>query len=171
MNINIFLSIVIVGLSMIYFLFKPMDLEKTNNKEMPQFSLEKFTIYELNQNGLITKMTGDNALRYSDRYVINSIDYTDNSEEYKTNMKADSGLYKSDTVYLTGNVRLNRDDGLSFFSQKLTYDKIKYIAKTDVKYTAYMGQNYITGDSAIVDNKKQKVKSKHIYAVYDLERE
>jgi LPS export ABC transporter protein LptC len=158
-----------VGLSMIYFFFKPMNLKQTQDKEIPQFSLEKFTLNELDQNGLVTKMNGDDAIRYNDRYVVSNIDYTDNSKDFLTNMKAKNGLYKKDVVYLDGDVNFQRDDGLKFFSQKATYKKKIDVAYTNVEYIAYMGENYITGESAVIDNRKNTIKSKNIYAVYNLE--
>ena len=169
MNINIFLSIVLVGLSMIYFFFKPMNLKQTEDKEIPQFSLEEFILYEFDQNGLMTKMKGEKGISYSDRYVVENIDYTDNSEDFLTNMKAKHGLYKRDVVYLKGDVKLNRDDGLRFFSQKVKYDKNKEIASTDVEYVSYMGENYIKGKNAVLDNQNKTIISKTIYAVYNLE--
>jgi LPS export ABC transporter protein LptC len=146
-----------------------MNLKQTDGKEMPQFSLEIFTLHELNQNGLVTRMDGDDAIRYDNRYVVKNIDYTDNSREFLVNMKAKKGLYKNDVVYLNGDVKLHRDDGLRFFSQKLTYNKVKDIAHTNVEYVAYMGENYITGKKVSFNNKKSTVKSKKIYAVYNLE--
>lgn len=171
MNINIFLSIVFVGLSMIFFLFEPMNLKETDDKEIPQFSLKNFSMFELSKEGLITKMLGENAMRYLDRYIVENIDYTDNSKEFKTNMKANNGLYKDDIVYLNGSVQLKRDDGLSFFSQKLTYNKVKDIAYTDVEYTAYMGKNYIIGQKVSINNNKATINSKQISAVYNLKEE
>ena len=156
---------------MIYFLFEPMDLKQSDDKEMPQFSLDTFTLYELDKKGLLAKMDGTDAFRYDNRYVVNNIDYTDSSKDLLTNMKAKNGVYKNDVVYLSGDVKLYRDDGLRFFSQKLTYNKIKDTARTDVKYVAYMGENYITGDKVLLNNKKNTVSSKHIYAVYNLEEE
>ena len=169
MNINIFLSIVMIGLSMIYFFFKPMNLKQTKDKEIPQFSLVNFTLNELDTNGLVTKMNGDKGIRYNDRYVVKNIDYTDNSKDFLSNMKAKNGLYKKDVVYLDGDVKFKRDDGLRFFSQKATYKKNKDIASTSVEYIAYIGENYIAGDSVLFDNKNNTIKSKNIYAVYNLE--
>lgn len=169
MNINIFLSIVMVGLSMIYFLFKPMNLKQTQDKEIAQFSLEKFTLNELDKNSMVTKMNGDEGIRYNDRYVVKNIDYTDNSKEFLSNMKAKNGLYKEDIVYLSGDVNFKREDGVRFFSQKATYNKRIDVASSNVKYVAYLGQNYVTGDSVTLDNKNNKIKSKNIYAVYNLE--
>jgi LPS export ABC transporter protein LptC len=160
-----------IALSMIYFLFEPMNLKQTKDQEVPQFSLEKFTMHELDQNGLITKMDGESALRYTNRYVVDDIDYTDNSKEFLTNMKAKKGIYKNNIVYLSGDVKLLRDDGVKFFSQKLTYNKVKDTAYNDVEYIAYMGPNSVKGKSVFFDNKKGLIRSKDIDAVYKLEEE
>lgn len=169
MNLNIFLSIVIIALSMIYFLFEPMNIKKIDSKDIPQFSLGRFTLKELDKTGLVSMMHGDKAIRYSDRYEVYNIDFTDNSKKYLSNMKAKKGLYKRDVVYLNGDVELKRDDGLSFFSQKAKYDKKRDIVSTDTNYTAFMDKNRINGSSVILDNKKDTMKSKKIYIVYDLE--
>jgi len=168
-NINIFLSIVMIGLSMIYLFFEPMNLKESNDKEIAQFSLGEFVLHELDTNGLATRMNGDKAVRYTNRYEVYNIDFTDNSKEFLTNMKAKKGLYKTDVVYLNGDVKLVRDDGLRFFSQKAKYDKNKDIASTDTKFIAYMNENYISGSSAIFDNKNKTIKSKNIYTTYNIE--
>lgn len=160
-----------IGLSMIYFFFKPMDLKQTQEKEMAQFSLEKFTLSELSQDGLTTKMDGSSAVRYSDRYIVNDIEFTDNSKEFLASMKAKKGLYKGDVVHLEGDVSFQRDDGLRFFSQNVVYNNKKDILYTDVEYIAYIGESYITGTKISFDNNKGTIKSKKIYAVYNLEKE
>ncbi|MCW8839298.1 MAG: LPS export ABC transporter periplasmic protein LptC [Thiovulaceae bacterium] len=169
MNINIFLFIVMIGLSMIYFLFKPMNFKQTQDKEIAQFSLTNFTLNELDKSGLITKMNGDEAIRYNDRYLVENINYTDNTKEFLANMKAKKGLYKKNIVYLNGDVKFKREDGVRFFSQKATYNKNTDVASSDVEYVAYIGENYVTGDSVTLDNKNNIIKSKNIYAIYNLE--
>jgi hypothetical protein len=146
-----------------------MNLKKTKDKEIAQFSLENFTMHELSKNGLLSKMSGDTGIRYTNRYVINNIDYTDNSKDFISNMKAKNGLYKQNIVYLNGDVGFTRDDGLKFFSQKVIYNKVKDMVSSNVEYIAYMGENYILGDSIVFDNNKNTVKSKNINAVYILE--
>jgi hypothetical protein len=147
-----------------------MNLKKTEDKEISQFSLEYFTLYELSKDGLISKMSGDDGIRYTNRYVVSKMDYTDNSKELISNMTAKSGIYKQNIVYLSGDVAFKRDDGLRFFSQKVVYNKTKDIVSSDVDYIAYMGENYLFGKSVVFDNKKSTMKSKNINAVYNLEQ-
>jgi len=169
LNINYFLSLIVICLSMIYFLFEPMKLKKTEFSEVAQFSLLSFTLYELDKIGLTTLMKGDEAIRYKNRYVVKNIDYSDNSKEYIVNMKAKNGLYKDETVYLNGDVRFQREDGLNFFSQEVPYNSTTDIAVSEVDYIAYINLNQIQGSKIIYDNKNNIIKSKNIYAIYNMQ--
>ncbi len=154
---------------MIYFLFEPMKLKESKLDEVAQFSLSSFTLYELDKIGLITLMKGSEAIRYEDRYIVKNIDYSDNSKEYIINIKAKNGLYKGDIVYLDGDVKFEREDGLNFFSQEVTYNKITDIAVSEVDYVSYMGLNQVRGSEIIHDNKNNTIKSKNVYAIYDMQ--
>lgn len=168
MNINNLLSLIFVGLAMIYFLFEPIKIKKLDSKEVPLFSLNVFTLYELDKNGLTTLMKGSQGRRYSDRYEVKNIDYTDNSSEFKANMKAKDGLYKNEVVYLDGDVFFTRVDGLRYFSQKAVYNKKTDVSISDADYVATMGDNQIYGDYILYDAKKEKIKSNNVYAIYKI---
>jgi len=167
MNINYFLSLVSISLISIYFLFKPMDIKQVDNKEVPLFSIDKFTLHELDEDGLITLMYGTKAKRYSNRYDVSNIDYTDNSKEFTSNMKANHGLYKENIVYLDGDVEFDRKDGLRYFSQKAVYNKKTEVASTNVDFNATMGLSKLYGTSIVINNNKNTIKSKDIYAIYN----
>ena len=167
MNINHFLTLISISLAMIYFLFKPMEIKETNTQEVPLFSIDKFTLHELDQNGLTTLMHGTKAKRYSDRYDVSDIDYTDNSKQFTSNMKANHGLYKEEIVYLDGDVKFDRKDGFRYFSQKAVYNKKTEVASTSVKYNATMGLSKLLGTSIVINNNKNTIKSKNIYAIYN----
>jgi len=168
MNINGLLILILICLSMIYFLFEPMKIKKINTKEVPLFSLGVFTLYELDRFGLTTLMKGTQASRYSDRYDVKNIDYTDNAKEFSSNMKAKHGLYKNEIVYLDGDVYFTRKDGLKYFSQKAVYNKKTDISISEVDYVANMGLNQVWGSYLRYDTKKEKIKAKNIYAIYEI---
>ena len=168
MNINYLLSFIFLGLMMIYFIFEPMDIKKQDSKEVPLFSLDTFTLHELDRFGLITLMSGSKAKRYSNRYDVQDIDYTDNSKEYTANMKAKHGLYKNEVVYLDGDVFFSREDGLKYFSQKVVYNKKTDVATSKTDFVAMMGQNQVYGTSIIVNNKLDRINSKNVYAIYKI---
>ena len=171
LNINYFLSLIVICLSMIYFLFEPMKLKKVEFNEVAQFSLFSFTLYELNRMGLITLMNGSEAVRYKDRYIVKDIDYNDNTEEYITNMKAKKGSYKNEIVYLYGDVKFERGDGINFFSQEVVYNKTTDTATSEVDFISYMNLNQIQGSKIKFDNKNNIIEAKDVYAIYDMQED
>jgi len=168
MNINIFFIIIFGGLISIYQFFKPIHIEQQTFVDIPLFEMKDFTLYELNEIGLTTLMKGDNAIRYSDRYLVSNINFTDNSKEYIVNMVAGSGIYTEKSVALKDNIHFSREDGISFQTDKATYYKEANIITTAGKYSSTIGNNTISGDSLTYYNIKKRIKSKNIVAIYQL---
>lgn len=154
---------------MIFFFFKPLNIKEQTFVDVPLFEIKKFSLYELNTKGLKTLMSGQSAFRYSDRYRVKDVDFTDNSKNYIANMKANSGLYKKNIVYLDGNVSYAREDGLIFESQHVIYDKITSIVTSKNNYVAYMGDNKMIGTFIKYNTHLNKIKSKNVVIDYDLE--
>ena len=154
---------------MIYFLFEPLDVKKQDFKDVPQFDLGVFTLYELDTQGLTTLMTGKKSVKYSDRYEVKDIDYTDNSKEFIANMQADRGLYKDDIVDLEGNVLYSREDGLVFESDEITYNKKTTIAISKKSFVMYRDGDIIHGTSLEFNNLKRQARITDVVAKYKLE--
>ncbi|MBU1658373.1 LPS export ABC transporter periplasmic protein LptC [bacterium] len=169
MNINVFFLIVSLGLMMIFFLFKPLDIKKQKFIDVPLFELSSFTLFELNNEGLSTIMKGLKAIRFNNRYEVENLNYTDNSKVYIANMSANNGLYKDDVISLRGDVTYSREDGLVFQTQEATYNKKTKIAFTDKDFIAYRGTDKITGSSLVYNNSLNTTKSKNVIAQYTLE--
>ncbi|MCF6310614.1 MAG: LPS export ABC transporter periplasmic protein LptC [Sulfurimonas sp.] len=168
MNINIFFSLVSLALLMILTLFKPMDIKEDDFSDVPLFNISIFTMYELDEKGLTSLMSGTEGTRYSDRYSVKLMDYTDNSQEYIANMKSNSGIYKGDNVYLEGDVVYFREDGLTFETQKVVYNKKTAIARADGNYVLYRNNNKVTGNKLKYNNSLNRVQSKNVVAIYQL---
>ena len=168
MNINIFFLILASGLFMIFFFFKPLNIKQQKFEDIPLFELEKFKLIELNNAGLTTILDGTKGIKYSDRYEIFNVDYTDNTKSYLANMKANSGLYKGNTIDLNGNVVYSREDGLTFKTQKATYNKKTSIAKSNTSYVSYLGENKIEGSYIKYNSLTKVLGSKNIKASYKL---
>jgi len=152
-------------------MFKPMDITIKHFKDVPLFELTDFTMYELTPNGLETIMLGSRGVRYSDRYVVKDMDYTDNSKKYIANIVADLGIYKNEIVTVTGHVVYRREDGLTFKSQKATYNKKTADVISDTNYIAYLNDNVVTGDFIKYNNITKKIYSKNVVAKYQLKKE
>lgn len=148
-----------------------MHIKQQAFVDVPLFELKDFTMYELDQKGLRTIMLGSAATRYSNRYTVQDIDYTDNEkEEYIANMKAKHGIYKDDVVVtLHGDVAYVRDDGLTFKTQKAVYNKKTSDVVSDVGYVAYLNESIIKGSYIKYNNEKNRIFSKNVRAKIQLQ--
>jgi len=153
---------------MILFLFKPLEIKEQSFVDVPLFSISSFTMYEFDTRGLITLMNGDKATRYKDRYAVEKIDYTDSSKDYIANMKSDNGIYKNEIVYLDGNIVYVREDGLTFETQKATYNKKTSLAVADGNFVLYQGENRVSGNALKYNSSSEKIESKNVSAKYNL---
>jgi len=166
MKLNIFLILITMLLLSILLIFKPLDIKQQKFVDVPQFKLVTFTMHELDTNGLLTLINGTQGTKYSNRYVVKNIDYTDNSKEYIANIKANNGVYKNDIVNLTGDVRYVREDGLIFESQEATHNKKTGISHTNGDFTIYQNDNIVHGTKLVYDNIKDKIKAKIVDGLY-----
>lgn len=169
MNINHFFLMIFSGLLMIFFLFKPMEITEQKHGEIAMFQIENFLLHELNPTGLITLIKGEEGKRFTNRYEVDKIDYTDNSKEFKANMLANFGIYKNEIVTLSGDVDYTREDGFRFTTQEVVYERLASVATTKVPYKATMGKNIVIGTWLQQNNTKNTTLSKNINAIYFIE--
>jgi len=153
---------------MIFILFKPLNIKEREFIDVPLLEIGEFAMYELNKMGLETFMIGDKMLRYSDRYTVRNIDFTDDSKGHISNMKANSGLYKDNIVDLKGDISYVREDGLAFESQTMTYNTKTSIAKTESEYVAFRGKSTMRGSSLEYNSLLNKIKSSNVEVNYQL---
>jgi LPS export ABC transporter protein LptC len=171
MNINYIFVAISLGLLMIFFLFKPMEIKQDDYGEIALFEIEDFTLYELNTRGLNTFMKGNEGARYANRYEVKKINYTDNSEEYLANLVANEGVYKNEIVDLKGDVVYTREDGFTFKTQNASYNKKTTIAFAKTDYISYMGENEARGTWLKYNNKKAIAHSKNVTAIYQIQED
>jgi len=145
-----------------------MDIKKKKFIDVPLFELTSFTLQEFNTEGLQTIMSGNSAIRYSDRYSVVNIDYTDNSKEYIANMRARHGLYKDEIIELEEDVVYSREDGFTFETSRAVYDKKTTIAVADADYVSYKDKNVVNGSYVKYNNSLNRVESKNVTAIYQL---
>ena len=113
-------------------------------------------------------MLGTKAIRYADRYSVDNINYTDNTQKYIANMKADNGIYKNEILTLSGNIIYTREDGLTMETSKAIYNKKNSVTTIDNDFVSYKGNNRVIGSSAIYNNKDNKLASKNVIAKYQI---
>ena len=153
---------------MIYMFFKPLNIKQKEYVNIPQLEMEEFVLYEFDTKQIKTIMLGGSAKKYDDRYEVKNIDYTDNSNEKLSTLKAKNALYKDDVVYLDTNVTYTTGNDFLYKSSKAIYNKNKHTVVSDAIYTAYLGKNVAKGDYIRYNRAKNKIYSKNIDITYQL---
>ena len=154
---------------LIFFLLKPLNIKQEVFDEVPALEISSFTLYELDTNSLKTIMKGSKAIRYTDKYIVSNINYTDNSKEYIAKMKANNGTYKNNIVTLHGDVTYNRKDGLSFVTQKAIYNKKTNITYIDEDFLSYQADNKFRGSALRYNNNLKTASANNITLTYQLQ--
>lgn len=169
MNINYFFSSVLIALLMIFFLFEPLEIKQQKPQDVPLFNISTFTMYELDRSQTLTLMHGKEAAKYLDRYTIEKMNFTDNSKKYVANMRSNSAIYKNGIVYLEGDIVYLGREGLTFKTQKATYDRKSTIAATEGDFLLYRGSNIVNGENLKYNGSLERVESKNVTAKYQLQ--
>lgn len=154
---------------MIYLLFRPIEFKSQALQEIPVIELQNFTIYELDQEGLKSIFGGANSKRYSDRDVVEKIDFTDSTNRLITNIKAGKGTHKPQDILLEDEVVYTREDGLTFKSEAAHYEKNSSIFSTDQEFVIYRGESFAVGKALIYDSKSKITNAQNIKTIYQLQ--
>ncbi|MDX1294988.1 MAG: LPS export ABC transporter periplasmic protein LptC [Sulfurimonadaceae bacterium] len=169
MTVNKFFPIIALLLVVMFFAFRPITVEKPDSTEIAELDLQSFTIYELDRNGLVRMMYGDEGQRFKQkRYEVKNIAYTDSRGKFTQDMTADSGEYRLDTMTLTGNVQIRRSDGLEITADAASYNQHKGVVKTSGPFHMSQSGSSATGNNLVYHTESGHVKAKTIKANYQM---
>ncbi len=168
MSLNLFFLAIAAGLVSIFVFFRPMDIEKSQQKEIALLDLHQFTVYELGQGGLQSIMKGSSGERFEKRYEVRDANFTDNTRPYIQNMQSDFALYDSQKIYLEQHVKYERADGLTFRSNEATYHQVKGIATTKGEFVIDQGADQVHGRALRYNTQTGVIKAKQIRATFTL---
>ena len=166
MTVNTFFIAVALILLSILFFFRPMSVKSEEKTEVAQIDLVNFTTYELDQNGLKNVMSGSHGWRYTNRYEIFDVNFTDNTKQYIQKMAADFGRYQNSVIDLVGNVHYRREDGLAFVSNEATYDQNRSTASTKGEFKIVHNNDWVEGKALVYNSEAGTVNAKEIEAHY-----
>ncbi len=169
MNINTLILVIGVLLGSIFVFFKPLSIKQPSKKEIAQLELRDFTMYEFDTKKLVDIATGEKALRYKEKDLLYDFVFNDNTDDGLVSLSANKGKYQYDTIDLKGEVLYTKSDGVEFRSEHVFYNRKKGYAKSDVPYVAYMGKNSVKGRTLYYDLKKDLIRSKNIFAIYNIQ--
>lgn len=166
MSANYFFIFIGLVLLLVLTYFRPMQIQTEITEEVAQLELLDFTLHELDQQGLRNVLSGSKGNRFVDRYVIEDVNYTDNTKLYVENMRSDTGVYKGNVVTLEGNVRYHRQDGIYFNSDKATFDQNHSVARTQGPFVLTKEADSVRGENLFYNSDSGKIKAQNVTGVY-----
>ncbi len=171
MNINTLLLFVTMVLGAIYLFFKPFYIQQNDAQTIPQIELQNYLLFEFDTQKLVTITYGKKAQLFADKNVLYDFVFNNNLHGKISTLTADRGVQKEEIIDLDGKVLYADSDTVEFESEHVVYNRNKKYALSDVPYRGYMGKSYIQGKWLSYDIQKKLIKSKNIYAVYDITEE
>lgn len=169
MSINLFFLLIGILLVGMFGYFKPISLKEERQKEVPNFELESFVIYEISSLGIDRFFEGEHGKRFDDRYEVSSAKFSDNSKKLFESIRADEALYKDDVIMLEGNVHYAREDGLQFRSREGKYTKSDSVVSTRGNFVITQNNNIIQGTRLELNTHYDTVSANAVSGSYQLD--
>ena len=162
---HFFVLVFLFSISMFVFL-KPQAYTKTDGKEVPTLEIEDFTVYELDQTGVQSVLSGTKGRQYKTHYDIKHAHYRQNKNAISENIYADKGRFEKDIAYLDDNVRYYREDGLSFESEHAVYNTKREYLYVASDFVSTKNENVVYGKELHYYAKTGKSRAQKIVATY-----
>ncbi len=157
-----------IVLASIFVFFKPLHVEIDAPERLAQIELERFEVFEVTTKGVKTMLIGRRARRFQKSYVVDDINMTDRSHGHRDNLCARLGIYKEGFVTLENDVRLRRDDGSLFETQKATYDQNSSIVRAHGAFVFYRGPDTVRGSDLYYDLESGRLRALHVEGIYTI---
>lgn len=162
MGINYFIYI-LLGLSLVVVLYKKDDINIKEEKEQkPQVVFENSTMYDLSTKELEYIAHSKVAKSFKNHEELYEPLILSKSQNGQIDQLSSKTLVKyQDEIYLNGDVKYTRNDGLVFSSEQLNYNLKTKIAQTNSKFKAVKQTDKVEGTYMKYDNQNKKILAKN----------
>ncbi|MBU1667337.1 LPS export ABC transporter periplasmic protein LptC [bacterium] len=117
---------------------------------------ENFSLFELKENFSEQKLFASKTIKYTNRLDMKDINLTDKNGH---NILANEAIYQDDDIYMNENIRLFREDGLTFSTEILNYNLKRKELKTFTPFYLEYNGSTIKGSGLTYS-----LKGKELYA-------
>ena len=145
-----------------------MDFEKYDTNDTAMLELKNFKLYDIGLEGLEMMMQGSFGKRYSNRYEIHDVNYTNHSVQEQQNMAASLAIYQDKILYLDGNVIYEKGKSFMFTSDEARYDENTKSAYTTGKFELKNSDGTFQGHELQYNSETNQIRAKAITATYHL---
>ncbi len=147
-----------------------MDIKSYDNNDTAMLELKEFKLFDIGSNGLNMMLQGESGKRFSDRYEINDLNYSNLSTKKSQAMSASLARYKDNILYLDNNVIYQQGENFIFKSNEAIYNEKNNKASTSGKFELKSADGLFGGAALEYNSETQNVKAKSITAIYHLNK-
>ena len=162
---HFFIFLFLFSASLLIFL-EPQSYAVSETRDIPKLALEDFTLYEINQTGVQSVVSGTLIRQFTSYYEVENAHYIENKNKIGEHLYADFGRFEGDVAYLHENVRYFREDGLSFESDNAIYDTENELLYVPNHFTLTQNENVIYGTELHYNAHTGNMKAEKINANY-----
>lgn len=168
MSINRFFFFILALLIGMFGYFKPYEKKEYEVREVPQFELDQFVIYEITHAKIDRFFEGEHGKHFEDRYEIRDAKFTNNTKAMIESIRADEALYKENLISLNGDVHYVREDGFQFRSSEGTYDQNSSLIQTRGAFVITKKGTKIEGEHLDYNVNADRVSADKVRGSYQL---
>ncbi len=157
--IIVVIVVILSGTLMVKFTHKLSD-GKPFTKEL---EFTHTTLTEVDTTTMQGRAFGSHGILEAGILTLYNIKYHTNSIE---SLSANKGTYRSDKLYLDGNITVNQKEGFDYNAQHAVYNKKTKILDITSTFAGIMDRNIIQGHTLRYDMQKKEALGKRINAVF-----
>ena len=144
--------------------FRPAD------PKIAQVEMYDVQDHEISVDGVVSITNAKQAIRFANRDELYGVDALLRRDGFINSLRADKGILKNNVVYLEGDVRYVRNDGITFESTAVEYHRNKDILKGNVPFVLSDTYNKTLGNSFIYRIKEGLIEANNIHATLETEK-
>ena len=135
-------------------------------------SVEMYDVqdHEINDKEVVSITNAKKVMRYNDRDEFFDVNTLLRRNGFINSLSANRGEKRGSVVYLSGDVRYVRDDGVTFRSNSVQYHQDTDVLKGFEPFTLTDVKSQTVGKSFVYDIKNKKIDAEKIYSIVELEK-
>ena len=120
----------------------PTSKKAIHAKGQKEVEFNTFTLYNIKQDNTGRILDAKKAIKYKEYVDFYDVNLTD---ELGHILLSDKAVYNNDTVYMSSNVKLSKNDGIRMFTESLNYDILAQIVTTQEPFLLEFNKSVVRG--------------------------
>jgi len=144
-------------------LFDVKQRKAQNQTFHKEFEVYKSITVEVDKNKITSKLYSDYGIKESGILTLTNLRYIGNSVDI---LKASSGRFIKDNIYLDNNVTVLQTNGYYYKGEHAIYNKLTEFLYVTSPFTSYINNSVIKGIGLVYDKKGQVARANKINAIF-----